>query len=1447
MNRLLAKLVVLCSGLAISSILYTAPLDLSQSPLFVSNSVAPMTMIVLTRDHKLYFEAYNDATDVDGDGELDIGFNPNIDYFGYFDSYKCYNYSSGDRYFYPVSVTANKQCAGNWSGNFLNYVTTARLDALRKVLYGGYRSTDTRDLTILERTYIPQDAHSWGKEYNSVAVNGYNISNYTPFSKPSSNRYHLFANTTLKNDESAGPLLRVALDQPYRIWEWVSIERPVAGARARNGRNGPRIYNITDYAVRVKVCDSAVGLEANCSVYPNGRYKPTGLLQKFGENDSMYFGLMTGSYTNNIQGGVLRKQIGSIQNEINLNNGRFTKVNGIISTINKLNIVNFDTDYEYNPNCGFNAGALVNGQCAMWGNPMAEIMYEATRYFAGKNTPTSNFTYGSGLDDTLGLAKPNWNNPYNDFPVCSKANLLVISDIYPDYDSDNIPGSYFQSTSGDLAGFNAQALGQTIFSGEGLSSLQVFIGQSGADDDAAPTPKTVTSFGNIRGLAPHEPSSEGSYYAASVSYFGLINDVNGAEGKQNIRTYIVGLSSNLPEFKFRVGDRTIQLIPYAKTVGHRDGTVYSYKPTNAIVDYYIETLTPNYALFRINFEIQQQGGDFDMDAIVIYEVRVNPNNTLTVNLISDEAAGERIQHLGYIISGTTQDGMYLEVRDSATISSDDQDYIHDTPPGKLPGGNGIDGKPLPLTASRTFTPSSTSAAVFLQSPLWYAAKWGGFEDENDNNIPDLSTEWDSDGDGNPDNYFLVNNSANLNTQLTALFQKIIDETTSFASVAVSSGFLGSETKIFQAIFNPQGWSGQLLAYDIDQNNGNVLRNGGATLGARWDAAIVLKNQNYDSGRKIISYNYSSGKGVPFRWPGNPANPGNSEISLAGVTALNTNPSTGVVDNRGADRLNYLRGNQALEQKNGGIFRDRTLLLGDIINSAPISISVPIEAYPETWANNDAENDVSYSAFRQAKKNRIPVVYVGANDGMLHAFNANTGAEILAFVPSSVYNNLPYLTMPSYSHRYYVDGAPTVIDALLNNQWRTVLVAGLNGGGQAVYALDITNPEQFSEAAANSIVLWEFTDADDADLGFTYSQPSIVRMANGKWAAVFGNGYNNTAADGRVSSTGNAVIYVVDLETKAIIKKFDTGVGMAQDPTGLGRPNGMAQPLVIDTSGNSVADCIYAGDLFGNLWKIDVTGKNPNGWGFSFKQGSSPRPFFQARDINGNAQAITSQPAVSRLSLTQDAYQIYIGTGKYLENSDRSDLSVQTVYALRDQNNVTISGRADLVQQSIIAESNITRITSDNPLANNSRGWYMDLIFNNNAQGERIISNMVYLNGKLIFPTIIPNEDACSSGGESWLMEINALNGGRLNYNVFDLNNDGATDGGDSVTYSSGGQTIDTTASGLKSNVGLISTPSILNAGGKEYKYLSGSGSGIQKVNENPGNQTTGRQSWKQIK
>ncbi|MBK9217170.1 MAG: hypothetical protein IPL70_01260 [Uliginosibacterium sp.] len=389
----------------------------SQKPLFLGTSAPPLMMLVMQRDHKLYYEAYNDASDLDGDGIPEVSFKPTMEYLGYFDSKTCYNYVSSSVRFEPSAKSPSMECSGAWSGNFLNYLTTSRMDALRRVLYGGYRSTDTATETVLERAYIPQDAHSWGKEYTSVAANGYDISKYTPLAKPSSGKRHLFANLTLYGQTT--PLLRLRQNATHRIWEWLSKERPVGGdkcAKIGSGEEGCT-GTLTDYTVRVKVCVSGV-LDSVCTKYSAGSYKPTGLLQKYGENESMHFGLLTGSYANNKSGGVLRKNVGIFTDEIDAGTGQFKlqadNDAAIVNAINRLKSTGFKSDLSYE--CGWITDKpLPNGTCQMWGNPVGEMMYEAVRYFAGASATTNYLTsQNAGEESTLKLPVASWKDPYKD-------------------------------------------------------------------------------------------------------------------------------------------------------------------------------------------------------------------------------------------------------------------------------------------------------------------------------------------------------------------------------------------------------------------------------------------------------------------------------------------------------------------------------------------------------------------------------------------------------------------------------------------------------------------------------------------------------------------------------------------------------------------------------------------------------------------------------------------------------------------------------------------------------------------------------------------------------------------------------------------------------------------------------------------------------------------------
>jgi len=1515
MTRMLGlalRVILLTTG----GLTYAASLSITDVPLFLSGNVAPLNMLVVGRDHKLFYEAYADHSDLDGDGTLDIGYrgfdtkpDPDdssktvfkIDYYGYFDSYTCY--SSDKSLFVPVRQNTDKKCSGLWSGDWLNWATMTRIDALRKVLYGGKRSTDSATQTILERSLIPQDAHSWGKEYTSFAVDGYYITDVTPLPAPAATTKHFFANTTLMLQDTwtlntEPPLLRVLQNQPSprRIWNWVSKEAPVAGATMDIGAGNITITPVPDdYIVRVQVCLNATLFEENCRDYPTGTVKkPTGLLQDFGENDSMLFGLLTGSYQKSKSGGVVRKDVGTIKDEINWDtDGRFKAIDGIIKTMDRLQVAG----YANYTNQGGGKGTVYppglvttrpfdEGEFGgNWGNPVAEMMYEAMRYFAQSpavisttHNPTGAFNYTTGIDSTAPLSLPKvdtWANPYaTGKPVCAKPFETVMSDVNTSYDSDQLPSSYYGSISTDLPGsLNVASEGATIWSYEIGGSGKYFIGDSAGTADGAPTPKDVNSFGNIRGLSPEEPTKQGSYYAASVAHYGLTTDLNTVTGNQKAQTFAVALASPLPRIEIPVNGRTITIVPFAKSVAgvSINATAGSFQPTNQIVDFYIEAMAADRksGTFQVNFEDVEAGNDHDMDAIARYSYIVNADNTVTITVSSDYAAGGIVQHMGYVISGSTHDGIYLVVRDRDTTA--DTDYFLDTPaafdntnpPAPASGvGTWADGALLPLASVRTFSPGPNTSAGVLKDPLWYAAKWGGFKDSNGNDRPDLASEWDEDGNGVPDNYYLVTNALTLSERLNSAFLEIGRRQGSSSSASVNTGSISSETRVYQAKFSSGDWTGQLLSFPVitvDDTSTPTVNEIGTLAPAEWSAWEQMNSQAYDN--RVIITN-ATGTATPFLW----ANMDNPRKALL-------QPSDSAGNLKGALRVDFLRGDDRKEQRNGGTFRNRqspdpspsatagAMLpnkLGDIVSSSPIFVGAPPFAYVDTLESRPYSQFVSDNAGRQK------MVYVGANDGMLHGFDAGSGGtkgrEKLAFIPSAVFSNLHELTKPNYpfSHKFFVDGTPTMGDAFYGGDWHTVLVGGLNKGGKSIYALDITDPSSFSEARATNIFRWEYKDTD---LGYTYSRPAIAKMANGVWAAIFGNGYNATGG----TATGHAYLYVVNLETGVRIAKIDTGVG---DTT---TPNGLATPAVVDINGDSIVDFVYAGDLRGNMWKFDMRDPLDSNWRIPYTSSGNPAPLFTAMDTQATPQPqpITSKPEVGR-GPKGIGMVVLFGTGKFMEAIDKQPTQTQAFYGLLDPNtnNNTdkIASRVSLTQQSIIFEGTVsfgtvsvpTRVTTENPVTN--RGWYMNLLSPNIPafQGEMQVSNSALRAGRIIFTTLIPDSDPCGFGGTSWLMEMDSLTGARLKDPPFDFNNDGLFTPADQQTVIIAGVPVVVSPSGRQSEVGITQGPGILfdpgngSTGGKEYKYLSGStasasGSNLQRVVENPGPNSTGRQSWRQLK
>ena len=621
-------------------------------------------------------------------------------------------------------------------------------------------------------------------------------------------------------------------------------------------------------------------------------------------------------------------------------------------------------------------------------------------------------------------------------------------------------------------------------------------------------------------------------------------------------------------------------------------------------------------------------------------------------------------------------------------------------------------------------------------------------------------------------YYSAQDPGELISGLRAALTSIQSRIGSAASVAFNTGSLSTNSEVYLALFNSERWNGDLLAFDLDANTGDVDPN------PNWSAATRLKNRDLGANpRTILTWNGSDG--IPLQW---------ARLTADQKDDFRTNPS-GTLDNEatGMARHGHFRGDRACEFSSSetcfytdgtNIFktkslRERSGRLGDIVHSGPVFVGAPESNWPDV-APFPSTTGTTYTEFRNAQASRPGIVYVGANDGMLHGFAQASGNEVLGYVPNSLFSDaadegLHHLSDPAYAHRYFVDLRPSVADVYAKTRpaasqsWRTVLVGGLRGGGRGLFAIDVTDPSDFSENGSKpaDTVMWEFTSSDDPDLGHTFSRPSIVPLQGSsgqiRWGVVVGNGYNDLGS-------GEAKLFILFLEegldgtwSPGDYVEISTEVGSTTDR------NGLSTPAVVDTDGDGLADRAYAGDLKGNMWAFDLSGSNASQWDVAYSQGPNPKPLFTAPA----GQQVTSTPVIVRNKSQQISAQnkpntlVIFGTGQYLTPGDLATTSTQSMYGVWDAGDKELD-QSDLVQQTIsigsTTQGRLGRSLSDNVVDySNVHGWYMNLP----DIGERVITDPVIRGDLVFFNTMRPDNNPCEAGGSGWLMVAKWINGAGL--------------------------------------------------------------------------------------
>ncbi|MGH8633255.1 MAG: PilC/PilY family type IV pilus protein [Burkholderiales bacterium] len=618
-------------------------------------------------------------------------------------------------------------------------------------------------------------------------------------------------------------------------------------------------------------------------------------------------------------------------------------------------------------------------------------------------------------------------------------------------------------------------------------------------------------------------------------------------------------------------------------------------------------------------------------------------------------------------------------------------------------------------------------------------------------------------------YFSAKNPNSLQSGLTTALAAI-KITTGAASAAATSQANITPTDNFEysSTYRTVKWDGEVVAAKIDVVTGSLIPGNIWSVNALLDPRALPASDN----RSIFTFDPSdlSDKLKPFLY-GNLTLTEQAFFNNHCTTSPAVWPQCGpmlpvdlAIANSGTNLVNYLRGQK---QHETNYYRIREHTLGDTVNAKPAFLGKPNLLYGDAVVPD-------YNSFKSGPAaSRPPVVFIAANDGMLHAFNAGEaaaggGTELWAYVPRMVMPELYKLAAVNYdvNHRYFVDGSPATMDVFLGGAWKTMLVGGLNAGGRGFFALDVTD-------TGNPKGLWEIcSDASlcaisDPDLGYSFGQPIITkRPSDGKWVVIVTSGYNNVTP-----GDGGGYLFVLDAATGAVLSKTPTtisgtNVGDTTTPSGFAKIAGFA----INFAVNNTTTIVYGGDLLGNVWRFDLSTDA------AFPNVVTVQRIGQALDGSSPAkpQSITSRPEITRFDAGFNV--IYVGTGRLLGSSDLQDPATltpplnlayqQSVYGLKDTGADVGNMRAPaakLVQQVMSLIDATNRTISNNGVDwTTQNGWWVDFNPAGDSPGERVVNDQFQLvRGVLLLQTNEPNNEACSSGGNRFDYQFDYRSGSYL--------------------------------------------------------------------------------------
>lgn len=1326
------------------------PVALSSDPLYASKTVDKPTMaLALSVEYPTVGAQYVAGVN----SNLDDSYQSSNEYLGYYDAEGCYAYNdkptetippgktiSDYKRFYRTGAAAQRQCTDGFSGNFLNWASNSAVDMLRLALSGGDRYIDTRDLTLLQRAVLP----------NNDPVCMWNSTNF-PAKKL------IRDGGGSKKYWGAIPAKMIEEAKGNDIWVANTLNRiyfRAAGTMA-GSCNDTRAYSAMGAVVQT---NSSLPYFSQSCAPENGNCT-------FSGKKEVWYGAGT------------RWAVAPAQDGIACNNEVFGDPAPGVGKA--CYVVNYDGTWK--PGGSLNSDGFFYARAQVCDSDTSGRLLDDRFYNLCQRYPSGNYKPSGVIQK------------YADQVRLAAFGYLM-----------DQTASYNNGRYGGVLRAPMKYVGQKTFDSTGREESAV---NSKAEWDATtgvftPNPENDGVFGvsgvinylNQFGRTGPTPGRYKIYDPVGELYYQTLRYMQGLPPTPDAIANLGAPSKNDAFYDgYPVYTDWSNIDPYGS--GRSSTDDYSCLRSNIVVIGDINTHDGNWRNIPSanddanniqNFRNWHQTvQSFEKNQSTTYvdgagqnRTTGNPNGTNN----SVPSSSQRSQIMGYAYWAHTHD-----IRGKTWTNN----------PGKQRPGLRV--KTYTFDVNEYGAQNDPNVRRY-RNPFFMAAKYGGFESNTlstqvynsyGNPFVDEKTSqnnndvWQKpDNVGEASSYYLQSDARGVLKAFDEIFKRTGGDARSIAGGVTASRSVSanSPTAVYSARFNTESWSGDVIAENLSVDSTSL------TLGqVQWSAADRLKFIT-PANRKIFVGLGGTAAALPFTWS-----------AISGTTLasqLNKPGPTSAPDNLGSSRVDYLRGVRTKEVNNG--FRIRTQLLGDVINSG-VTYSGP----PSTGLSGS-----SYAKFRAVNDGRMPTVFAGANDGMIHAFAAKTdstksitaGDELFAYIPSWMGSKLSALTSPTYvlNHQSYVDAPSSVGEAQVAftgsaDDWKTVLVSGTGAGGRGVFALDVSKPESFS--ASN--VMWEFTQNDDADIGYVIGRPQILKFKTGidsyRWFAVVASGvnnYNSSFTSG--GGSGNPTLFMLALDKAPntawtintnyfkVSLPFDANLATgsaATTPATPGVATGIANFSVLYAPGGEVAQ-IYAGDLHGKLWKLDFTNareaskyKPTSQWNAlalsTFKNGSAPYPMFIAKDDNGTVQPITSTPTLFTGPIVGGVQTFYvmIGTGKYLESSDTQSTRTQSVYVLFDDGSTNadasnptsaISGRNRLIKGSVDTSAGTVSVptffwgrAASATDATQRSGWYLDLP----SSGERVFNDITALSNQLAsFSTAIPGSSAsagvCTAGESS---------------------------------------------------------------------------------------------------